>query len=159
TLLPGDRLRIADYVFTVRSAFSAEPFERIVECEATVWSVVAERFLVLRDRRVSWPAWFGYRRWLQYPRWSAAGDIYSLGVVALYALVACEHTVLTGKQRELETLAEYLTTATTFATVNDLLDRSAVVGPRPRQLCADIARFVSANPTMYRIYIRTGLED
>ncbi|MEZ4448422.1 MAG: serine/threonine-protein kinase [Nannocystaceae bacterium] len=136
----GDRLRLRDFVFTVIDSELAEDGRSLFRCRTRFAHVVHDRLAVVdRSQGIDDGMVLSLARSIELRKWSAATDVYGVGVVALWSIFMsspenrrCPDGASAGEvTRSIETrlheLVEHLASVTAFYDLWPLVSRCARV--------------------------------
>jgi len=82
----GDRVQLRDYIFELNAPEEIFGNIQVFHCSPKFWTIYHDRIAISESR--NWPTCFSFPipRIIELPQWSAATDIYSLGVLCLYSV-------------------------------------------------------------------------
>ncbi|MCA9943540.1 MAG: protein kinase family protein [Ardenticatenaceae bacterium] len=84
-LKAGDRVRIQDYIFELSEAEENIGSVQVLKCLPSLSKMVQSRIAVMEDD-IDYPDELAVDRVIEMQQWSAATDLYSLGVLLLYSI-------------------------------------------------------------------------
>ena len=147
-LAPGDRLRVRDLIVTIKGSHQAGPLATrapehadlpatylCFRCEPKYWRVLHEKISVcdLDDQAIEDETVISLARYTELPMWSAATDLYSVGVLALYSLFTRDTTLHPAQiEEQLALMVETLENTSYFRVFWGYLEnfRAALEAPR-----------------------------
>lgn len=88
SLREGDRVQLRDYIFQLLKEEEILGNMLIFECAQKFWTVYHGRIAIYENKTRQACFAFPIPRIVELPQWSAATDIFSLGVLCLYSLYA-----------------------------------------------------------------------
>lgn len=88
SLAPGDRVQLRDYVFELTAEEEVLGNILVFTCDQKFWTVYHGRIAIYENRSRQSCFAFPIPRIIELPQWSAATDIFSLGVLCLYSVYA-----------------------------------------------------------------------
>jgi hypothetical protein len=174
-LAPGDRLRVRDLIVTIKGSYQASPVEPrqpgvgadlpatylCFRCDNKHWRVLHEKISVcdLDDKTIDDETVISLASYTELPMWSAATDLYSVGVLALYSLFTRDTTLHPAQiEEQLAIMVETLENTSYFRVFWGYLEnfRAALEAQRDLAALNDLAndavrRLIGSVPYMRRI--------
>lgn len=88
-LRSGDRIKIRDYIFELKSDELNIEDKQILQCKSKIWKIYHNKIAISTNVALEFQntyQWFSIPRTTELLQWSAASDLYSLGALALYSV-------------------------------------------------------------------------
>lgn len=82
----GDRIQLRDYVFELAEREEILDNMQLFECHNVFWTVYHSKIVINENKPFDKCFAFPIPRIIELPQWSAATDLYSLGVLCLYSV-------------------------------------------------------------------------
>jgi serine/threonine protein kinase len=89
-LVKGDRIQVRDYIFQIEATEWTDDTKQLLLVNKKHWKVFHGKIAVYDDEPFNDPHWFQIPRSIEFYKWAASTDMYSLGVLTLYSIYS-EH--------------------------------------------------------------------